>query len=162
MAYLWELFLHARLLYRIWGWKYHACLINAYDVTIQRYRNSYAKIQESTVYGFKFYVKFQSCVSSNLCEIFQMSILWSGKKWRVMISYSYGILSLSETGPWTTIAERIVSIIHWYFSTVYDTVFYSFPFGNTSRNHTPSHTICSLIFFSLYTLLVTIEHPQKL
>ena len=43
-----------------------SCLTKAYDVTIQRYRNSYAKIKDSSLdilrcMGSKFCVKFQRC-----------------------------------------------------------------------------------------------------
>ena len=92
-----------------------ARLTKADDVTIQRYRNSHAKIENSknayfAVYGFKI-----------LCEISKVPFEISHKNlnpytakyafyevlkvWRLTISYTYDILGLSETGPrpaWVT------------------------------------------------------------
>ena len=69
-----------------------ARLTKAYDVTIHKYRNSHAKIEDSKmyifgVYGFKI-------LSSYTAKYAFYEVL---KIWRLMISKSYGILSLSET-----------------------------------------------------------------
>ena len=81
-------------------------LTKASDVTIQRYRNSYAKIEDSKMHisrcmGSRFGVKgalwnFIQNFEPIHCKICILRVL---KIWRLTISQIYDILCLSETGP---------------------------------------------------------------
>ena len=79
----------------------------AKDVTIQRYRNSHAKIEASKMHiwrcmGLQFFVKFQRCplkFHTKFEPIHRIICIVRGVKiWWLMLSTRYDILSFSETG----------------------------------------------------------------
>ena len=74
-------------------------LTKAYDVTIQRYRNSHAKIEDSKMHilrcmGLKFCVKFQRRPLKISKKIFNPYPYTHTQLWHLKF------LTLSETGPW--------------------------------------------------------------
>ena len=84
-----------------------ARLTKTYDVTIQRYRNSHAKNEDSEIHILRcmdsnFCVKFQNALwnfTQNLESIHRKICVLRGVKiWRLMISSSYDILILSDSG----------------------------------------------------------------
>ena len=86
-----------------------ARLTKAYDVTIKRYRDSHAKIQDSemlilrcigSIFFFYEISKLPFEISHKIWNPYTVKCILRGVKiWRLMTSYSYDILRLSETGP---------------------------------------------------------------
>ena len=125
-------------------WKSGARLTKAYDVTIQRYRNSHAKNENSKMHilrcmGSKFSVKFQRCPLKFHTKFWthtpqNMHFMRCKKFDHLWYLKSYDILSLSETAPrgsfnqhgLTLIPAWISNYIHYIRYKMWDEITYSF------------------------------------